>query len=91
MTLLLAILQTRTFVVLQHPMLAAVVARAEPTVPYYPLCCIFAVFEAAADLLGRHTATESTGDVERCFSGYVVVCEGGGGREVFACVDEAEI
>ena len=64
MTLLLAILQARTFVVFQHPVLAAVVARAESTVSYYPLCCIFAVFEAAADLLGRHTTTNGERDVD---------------------------
>jgi len=45
-------------VVLQHAVLAAVMAVAEPAVTYNRLCLVLAVLERAADLLGRHAATQ---------------------------------
>jgi len=62
--LLLAVLQAGTFVVLQHPMLAAVMARAETTVADDALGGFLAVLEGASYLLGRHAASDGQGEGE---------------------------
>ena len=58
MALLLAVLQTRALVILQHAVFAAEVAGAEAAVPDDALGRFLAVFERAADLLGRHAAAD---------------------------------
>ena len=54
MTLLLAVFEPAALVVLQHPMLATEVPRADPPVPDDPLRRVLAIFECAAKLLGWH-------------------------------------
>jgi len=54
--LLLAVLQPRTLVVLQHPMLLAKLPVAEATISYDTLCYLMAVLERAFVLLGRAAA-----------------------------------
>ena len=60
---------------LQHPVPAAEVAGAEAAVPYDPLRRVFAVFEAAADLL-RRAAADRQGHVHSAVAADVVVCQG---------------
>lgn len=55
MALLLAILQTATLMVLQHPMLSAVVPVAETAVPDDSLRRLSTVLVGTSDLLRRHT------------------------------------
>lgn len=76
--LLLAILQPRAIMTLQHAMLAAKVPAAESAVSYDSLRGVFAVFETAADFLGA-AAPEWEGHVEGAFAGDVVGCQSGGG------------
>lgn len=75
---------------LQHAMLAAEVAGAEAAVADDALCCVLAVFEVAADLLGR-PAPDRQRHVQRAVAGDVVAAECGSGGEVLAGVDEAEV
>lgn len=65
MTLLLTVLQPLTLMILQHTMLTAMVTAAKPAVPDNRLRLILAVFERAADLLGRHAATQRQRHVQR--------------------------
>jgi len=93
MTLFLAILQPSTLVVLQHPMFPTVVSGAEPAVSYYPLCRIFAILEAAADLLGWHTTADGERDFNRGVWEDVQGGEGwvcGGGCEMAAGKGKAD-
>lgn len=64
MTLLLAVFQSTTLVILQHPMLAAEMSLAEGTVAHDTLCALLAVFEIAFYLLWGHTAADGEGHVE---------------------------
>lgn len=88
--LLLAVLQARTAVRLQHPVLAAEMAIAEAAVADDPLRRVAAVFETAADFLGA-SAADWQREVD-CR----LACDGVGGQgcarvgEVFAGVHEAE-
>jgi len=56
LVLLLAVLQPRAAVRLQHAVLAAEVTRAEAAIADDALRCVAAVLEAAADLLGAAAA-----------------------------------
>lgn len=78
--------------IFQQPVLATVMALAEPAITDDPLRALAAFFEGTADLLGWHAAAERGGEVYRCFAGDGALGEGrGGGRgEVFPGVDEAE-
>ena len=94
MALLLAVLQPRALVVLQHPMLAAKVPLAEGAVSYDALGRFFAVFVRAADFLrcatlARCYYVESGGrrDGERFQGGSDVGC----GGKVLACMNETEV
>lgn len=92
MALLLAVLQAFALVVLEHAVLAAVVAAAEAAVADNGLCAILAVLEGAADLLGRHAAAQGQGQVQSCVWPDGVIGEGGfRRREVLAGVDDAQI
>lgn len=71
-------------------MLPAVMPITEPTITHDPLRRLATLFVRASDLLGRHAAAERGGEVNRAVLLDVVVCEGGGGGEVFAAVDEAQ-
>ena len=62
MTFLLTILQPTALVILQHPMLAAEMARAETTVANDALCGVFAIFERAAQFLAT---SDGGGQVDR--------------------------
>ena len=94
MAFLLAILQPATLMVLQHSVLAAEVSGAEAAITDNALGSILAVFKCAAHLLGGHATSD-----RRCeFEGRVRkdvqrdqgrVC--GGGCEMTACVEEAQI
>lgn len=88
--LLLAVLQPGTGVRLQHPVLAAEVTVAESAVAYYALRLIFAVLEAAANLLWG-AASDWECHVECAFTDDRVIAERAVGREVLAGVDEAEV
>ena len=54
-TLLLTVLQTTTFVILQHPMLAAVMSITETAVPNNTLRGFLAILMSTSDLLGGPT------------------------------------
>lgn len=69
--LLLAVLQPRAVVRLQHAMLAAVVPFAEAAIPDDALGCVLAVLEVASDLLGC-AAADGQGHVQRAFARHVV-------------------
>lgn len=90
LVLLLAVLQARAAVRLQHPVLAAEMAIAEAAVADDPLRRVAAVFETTADLFGT-SAADWQREVDRRLA-----CDGVGGQscarvgEVFAGVHEAE-
>lgn len=77
--------------VLEQPVLATVVAVAEAAVADDPLGALAAVLVRAADLLGRHAAAQAAGDVQRGLALDVLLGERARGREVAACVHEAEV
>ena len=79
MTLLLAILQPLALVILQQPVLPAVMATAEPAVPDDPLRRVFAFLERAPDFLGGHAAAQRERHVQGCVWWDGVRCEGRGG------------
>ncbi len=56
MTLLLAVLEPTTPMVLQHPVLTAEMALTEPAVAHDPLRRVLAILEVAFYLLGRHAS-----------------------------------
>lgn len=92
MTLLLAILEALTLVILQHTMLGAMMSAAKATVADNGLRAILAVLEGAANFPRGHAAAQGQGHVQGRVWGDCVVGEGGGGRgEVFAGVDDAEV
>lgn len=92
MAFLLAVLEAVALVVLQHAVLAAVVAAAEAAVADNGLGAILAVLERAADLLGGHSTAQGQGHVQGGIGADAVFGEGGGGRrEVLAGVDYAEV
>ena len=64
MAFLLAVLEPTALVVFQHAMLAAEMSRAEAAVANNTLCGFLAVFECAADFLGRHAAADGEGEVD---------------------------
>lgn len=90
--LLLAVLQAGALVVLQHSVLAAVVAIAEAAVTDNSLSRILAVLERASDLLGRHSTSKRQCYVQ-CGVGLDVVGlkRRVGCGEVLAGVDDAEV
>jgi hypothetical protein len=92
MTLLLAILQALTLMILQQAMLAAEMPTAEAAVAYNPLRRILALLERAPDLLGRHAAAQGQRHVY-CGVGPDGVASDRGRRrgEVFSCVHEAQV
>jgi len=65
--LLLAVLQTRACMTLQHPVLATEMTLAEPAVTYDALCGFLAVLALALDLLGC-TAAEGQSQVDCALS-----------------------
>lgn len=92
MALLLAVLQALALVILEQPVLAAEVARAEAAVAHDTLCGVLAVLETTPDLLGWHTSAHGQGHVECAVGCDVVFREGcGGGGEVLAGVHEAQV
>ena len=89
--LLLAILQPRAVVRLQHAVLAAEVSLTEAAVSDNPLGCVLAVFEPAADLLGR-AAADGQRHVYCALARDVVACERLLRRaQVLAGEDEPEV
>ena len=80
MTLLATILEAAALVILQHAMLAAVVAGAEAAVANDALGLLLAVLEAAADLLGWHAASHGQEEVQRAVGEDVGGFEGLGFR-----------
>lgn len=64
MTLLLAVLQSLAFMILQQPMLPAIMPAAEPAVSDDPLRRVFAFLETAPDFLGRHSTAQGERHVE---------------------------
>jgi hypothetical protein len=68
-TLLFAILQPRTIMALQQPMLAAILPRAEAALPYNRLdlllafVCGIVLFEIALRQFGSHAAAEGEREV----------------------------
>ena len=92
MALLLAVLQPLALVVLQQAVLPAKVSAAEPAVADDALRGVFAIFVAAADLLGGHPAAQGQRHVQRCVGRDSVVGERcGRGRQVLPCVHEAQV
>lgn len=69
MALLLAILQPRTLMVLQHAMLPAEVSLAETAIPDDALRALFAGVEGAFYFLGRHATADGEGHVQSCGRG----------------------
>ena len=65
MTLLLTVLQPLTLMILQQPVLPAIMSRAEPAVAYDALRSVLALFETAPDLLGRHPAAQRQRHMQR--------------------------
>lgn len=92
MRFLFAVFEAGALVILQHAVLAAVVARAKGAVANDALSSVFAVLERAADLLRRHAAAERKGHVNGGIGRNGVVGEGGGWvGQVLAGMDEAQI
>lgn len=76
--LLLAVLETRAIVALQHAVFAAKVSRTKPAVTHNPLSGVLAVLEVAADLLGG-AAAQGQGHVQGAFAEDAEIGERGGG------------
>jgi hypothetical protein len=90
--LLLAVLEALAPVVLEQAVLAAEMAGAEAAVADDALGGVLALLEGAADLLGRHAATERQCHVQDGVGREGERGEGFGGRgEVLACIDEAQV
>lgn len=93
MTLLLAIFQPGTFVILQHAMFAAVVPVAEAAVADDALGGFSTVLVPASNLARGHATAQRQGDVDRGRWRDVERGERGGGRrqgKMLAHVDQTE-
>lgn len=78
--------------VFQQPMFPAKMPRAEPAVADDALRRVPALLKAASDLLRRHAPAQGQRHVQgRVGRDRVGVECGGGGREVLAGVDEAQV
>lgn len=87
--LLLAVLQARAAMALQHAMLVAVRLVAESAVARYTYNCILAVFERTANLLGA-AAADGENHVESGLGGDAVGGEGRAGlTQVLAGMDDS--
>lgn len=91
-TLLLAVLQALTLVVLQQPVLAAEMPTTEATVADDALRRVFTILIAAANLLWGHAAAQGQRHAERGVGRDGVVGERCGSRgQVLACIHKAQV
>jgi len=94
MTLLLAVFQPATLMVLQHPVLSAEMSGAEAAIADNALGSVPAVFEGAAHLFGGHATSYRRCEFKGRVWKYVQRHKGrvcGGGCEMAACMEEAQI
>ena len=68
MTLLLAVLEPTTPMILQHAMFATEMALTEAAIAHDALRRVLAVLEVASYLLGRHAAAHGEGEVQGGFA-----------------------